>query len=266
MLKKILKIVCLLILISIVAAFGYLYQKQEALIFHPTKLDQSYQFDSEIPLKERNFTTSDGVILHGIHFKTPQSKGLVFYLHGNSGNVQNYLGTAYNFLNNGYDFFVYDYRGFGKSGGEIDDEKQLFADNQFVYNTLKKEYLEKNIVIAGYSIGSGMAAKLATTNSPAQLILLAPYNNFIDLVKMWNKYTPTFLLKYRFETDNYLESFSKKITVFHGKKDKVIPFQCAEALKATFPEKITLIGLDDVGHVGIDAHPKFQDQIRKILR
>ncbi len=266
MLKKILKTVVLLIVILVVLAFGYLYQKQEELIFHPTKLEQSHRFDFDIPFEERSFTTNDGVALNGVHFKVSEPKGLVFYLHGNSGSIQNYLGSAYVFTKEGYDVFIYDYRGFGKSEGEINGEKLLFKDNQFVYDALKKEYAEKDIIMVGYSIGSGMAAKLASTNDPNQLILLAPYHNFKKLVGMWNKFTPTFLLKYSFETDLYLKDFKKPITIFHGEDDAVIPHSLSLKLKEIYPDKIKMISLSGQGHNGIEGNGIFQAKIKELLK
>ncbi len=266
MLKKILKSLVILIVILVVLAFSYLYQKQEELIFHPTKLEQSHRFDFDIPFEERSFTTNDGVALNGVHFKVPEPKGLVFYLHGNSGSIQDYLGSAYAFTKEGYDVFIYDYRGFGKSEGEINGEKLLFKDNQFVYDTLLGEYAEKDIIVVGYSIGSGMAAKLASTNNPQQLFLLAPYHNFIALVKLWNKYTPTFLLKYRFETDQYLKGFKKPITIFHGEDDTLIPSNQSLQLKAIYPQKVQAIILPNQGHVGIEGNELFQTVIKDLLK
>lgn len=75
---------------------------------------------------------------------------MVFYLHGNSGSLRTWGCFAKTFTNLGYDTFILDYRGFGKSEGTIKSQKQLFDDNEFIYDKLKDEYEEKEIVIIGY--------------------------------------------------------------------------------------------------------------------
>jgi len=75
-------------------------------------------------------------------------------------------------------FLLLDYRGYGKSEGTINGQEQIFRDVQTVYDSLKHSYQENKIIVLGYSIGSGPAAKLASTNNPKLLILQAPYYSF----------------------------------------------------------------------------------------
>ncbi len=79
-----------LIVLSVVVALylllcGALYFKQEKLLFAPTHLPAGYQFRFPGPFEERWTTAADGTQLHGLLFKAPDSKGLIFYLHGNGG-------------------------------------------------------------------------------------------------------------------------------------------------------------------------------------
>ena len=190
-LTKILKSIALLVIIL----FGLLYFFQEKIIFLPEKLDKNYSFNFNNKFEELNFKAEDNTILNGLLFKAKESKGLVFYLHGNAGSLKNWGQISDLYTNLDYDIFILDYRGFGKSEGKIKSEKQLFEDNQIVYNKLKERYSEKNIIVIGYSIGSGMAAKLASENSPKHLILQAPYFSLIDLVKNKYSFIPSFAFK-----------------------------------------------------------------------
>ncbi|MGK4569129.1 alpha/beta fold hydrolase [Flavobacterium sp. 3HN19-14] len=54
----------------------------------------------------------------------------------------------------GYDCFIPDYRGYGKSGGEIESESQFLSDVDLLYKDMLKRYAEDKIVIIGYSIGT----------------------------------------------------------------------------------------------------------------
>ena len=59
-----------------------------------------------------------------------------------------------------------DYRGYGKSEGAIHGQTQFHEDIQIAYDEIKKRYKESNIVVLGYSVGTGPAAYLASTNHP----------------------------------------------------------------------------------------------------
>ena len=108
----------------------------------------------------------DGTLIHGLLFKTDDSKGLIFYLHGNAGSLRSWGGVAKTYTDLGFDVFMVDYRGYGKSGGKISGEKQLFSDMQQVYSSLRNTYEEEKLIVLGYSIGSGPATCAATSPSP----------------------------------------------------------------------------------------------------
>jgi uncharacterized protein len=114
-----------------------LYLFQEKLIFFPQKLVRDYRFEYNQPFEELYITTSDKTRLHGLLFKADNSKGLIFYLHGNGGALDSWGEVARTYTGLNYDVFLLDYRGYGKSEGTINGQKQLFADVQTVYDTMK---------------------------------------------------------------------------------------------------------------------------------
>ncbi len=117
---------------------GLLFIFQEKLIFLPQKLNSTHQFSFWQDFKEMSFKMKDGVLLNGVLFKAVNSKGLIFYLHGNAGSLDNWGEVAKTYTSLHYDVFMLDYRGYGKSEGSIFSEEQLFQDNQAVYDELKK--------------------------------------------------------------------------------------------------------------------------------
>ena len=125
----------------------FLYFYQESLIFFPEKLDKNYQFEFRQKFEEINITATDTTNLHGLLFQTDNSKGLIFYLHGNAGSIRSWGEIAKTYTDLKYDIFIGDYRGFGKSEGKIKSQGQLYQDNQMVYNELKKRYAEESIII-----------------------------------------------------------------------------------------------------------------------
>src|SRR5687768_14889043 len=128
-----LKILWMVIIAYIVLCI-VLFIVQEKLIFYPQKIHKNYQFEFDENFEEINLKTKDQKRLHGLLFKTEAPKGLIFYLHGNGGNVKSWgeVSNVYTALN--YDVFILDYRGFGKSQGAISTQEQLYEDLQIAYD------------------------------------------------------------------------------------------------------------------------------------
>ncbi len=238
---------------------------QERLIFFPEKLDKSYKFSFASRFEERFFTMRDGIRIHGLLFKTDNPKGLIFYLHGNAGSLASWGYVADVYLENGFDIFIPDYRGYGKSEGEIESEALFYEDIQIVYDEIKKEYPEDRIVVLGYSIGTGPAAKLASDNNPKLLILQAPYYSLTDLAKRIFPFIPQSLLKYRFETYKYLKRCKMPVVIFHGDRDEVVYYGSSLKLQKEFKDSDRLITLKGEYHNGITDNPEYRREIRQIL-
>ncbi len=239
---------------------------QEKIIFFPKKLKQDFVFTFSDKYDEIYFKTSDSTTLHGLLFKSADPKGLIFYLHGNAGALDTWGAVAKTYVNLNYDVFILDYRGFGKSEGDIQCQDQLFNDIQTAYNLMSEMYPEQEIVVLGYSIGTGPAAKLASDNNPGLLILQAPYYNLSDVMKKTFPIIPTFLLRYKLETDQYITSCNIPVVIFHGDSDEVIYYGSSIKLKELTKEGDTLITLIDQPHNGMTNNPQYMDAIKKILQ
>ncbi len=243
-----------------------LYFYQEKFLFMPDKVATDYQFKYDTPFEELNFIMEDSIILNGLLFKADSSKGLVFYLHGNAGSLAEWGTAAKPFIDNKYDCFIIDYRGFGKSEGIIENEEQLHQDINSVYQSLLTRYEEKNVIIVGYSMGSGVASKLASVNHPKELILKAPYNNMAAVSRHHFPWAPTFFLRYSFKSDEFLRSIPEtKITIFHGDEDNIIPLNCALKLQENFNENDKLIILKGQNHYPMTQNKDYQRGIAEIL-
>lgn len=241
-----------------------LYFFQEKLIFHPQTLDHNFRFSFGQKFEEMTITTSDNIRLNGLLFKAAHPKGLIFYLHGNAGSLKSWGKVAEIGSQLQYDVFMLDYRGYGKSEGSIGSEAQLYEDVQMAYDKLKSRYDEKDIIVLGYSIGTGPAAKLASANKPKMLILQAPYYSLTDLMQQHYPVIPTFILKYRLETNLYLRKCSLPVVIFHGDRDEVIDYASALKLKKLFKPKDTLITLRGQGHNGMTDNYEYLKAMVKI--
>ena len=264
MIKSLLRILKILFITYLVIC-GLLYCFQEKMIFFPEKLQNDYVFNFNQTFEETTILTEDNVLLNGVLFKADTSKGLIFYLHGNAGSVKSWGRVANAYTDQNYDVFMLDYRGYGKSEGTISSQNQMFKDVQTVYENMKSRYIEDKIIVLGYSIGTGIAVKLASKNNPKLLILQAPYYSMVDMMKRYYPIIPTFLLKYKFETNIYIQDCKVPIVIFHGNRDTVIPYESSHKIKDLIKDSDTLIILNGQGHNGMSNNMKYLTELKKIL-
>jgi len=242
-----------------------MYFFQEKMIFFPEKLadDHIYQFDQAF--EEINIESADGVRLNGLLFPTDSSKGLIFYLHGNGGSIDSWGTAASTYTDLRYDVFMPDYRSYGKSEGKIKSQAQMFADMQAVYDHVLTRYKEEQIILLGYSLGTGFATKLASDNHPKMLILQAPFYSITDMVRNLYPFVPTALLKYKLRTNQHIKDCSMPVILFHGDADEMIPHEASARLK-DLANDATLITLPGQGHHGMTQNPNYLDALENILR
>ncbi len=213
-----------------------IYFLQERFIFLPTRLPQQYEYNFEQDYLEFNLNSEDGAQLNALHFKIPNAKGIILYFHGNAGNLSRW-GEIAGAISREYehDVVVMDYRTYGKSTGSLSEEA-LHRDGQLFYDHLLDLYSEKDIILYGRSLGTGIAARLAAQNRPARLILETPYYSLLDIGQRRFPFLPVkWLLKYQFKSFEYVKDISCPVAVFHGTEDEVIPLESGRKLFQSIP-------------------------------
>ena len=242
-----------------------LYLFQERLIFFPEKLPKDFKFNFTRKFEEVSIRTTDQKLLSGLLFRSDSSRGLIFYLHGNAGSLSSWGEVAQTYTSLHYDVFMLDYRGYGKSDGAITSQEQFYEDIQMAYSEMLKNYDEDKIIVLGYSVGTGPATKLASTNNPKLLILQAPYFSLVDMMKYFYSFIPAFILKYKFETNEYIKDCKMPIVIFHGRQDEVIYYGSSLKLKELLKKSDILITLEGQGHNGMSDNPVYRMEVSKIL-
>jgi pimeloyl-ACP methyl ester carboxylesterase len=244
-------------------AFFYFFQ--DFLFFRPERLPRYFKYKYPFPFDEVHFEMPDGGYVNGIHFKVPNSKGVVYYLKGNSRSVKGWGKFAKDFVSKGYDFFMIDYRGFGKSSGKRSEEI-LFSDAQYAYKWLNTQYDEANIVIYGRSLGSGIATRVASWNNPQMLILDSPYYSFRDQIGRHGFFLPLhWILRYQIRSDQFIKKVSAPIFYIHGTRDRLISSSCSERLMALNPTRAKLFPIEKGGHNNLPEYPEYHDVLYDIL-
>jgi len=256
----------LILLLSLYIGFClFFYFFQHLFFFRPEKLTKSFQYKYPFPFEELDFDMEDGGSINAIYFKVPNSRGVVYYLKGNSKSIKGWGKFAKDFLSNGYDFLMMDYRGFGKSRGKRSQEK-VFNDAQYIYKWLTQSYSEDKIVLYGRSWGSGVAARISSWNKPRMLILDSPYFSFFYNINRYIFFTPLrWMLKYDIRTDQYLKTAECPIHIIHGTNDKLVSFEQSEKLKALYPSKIKLHAIEGARHNNLPDYAEFFEILYSIL-
>ena len=121
------------------------------ILYMPQKVTE--EIETKYPYEEKTLLTKDGEKLSAIEYHSAQNKNrsVVLFLYGNADNLNNCSSLSTTFVPRGYDFFVVDYRGYGKSTGSPTPEG-IKIDIQTTIEYLSKNF--ENIYIYGQSIGA----------------------------------------------------------------------------------------------------------------
>ena len=174
----------------------------------------------------------DGEIHYRKYIRTSlPSKGTVFYLHGNRGDMDRCEWEIDFLIDRGYDVWTMDYRGYGDSQGTM-SESALKADAKAVFNKMAEEDSTKPIIIWGRSFGSGVAAAVASAaeGKPKMLVLETPYWSLVQLVRQKCPIIPSVLFRYELPTHEYVMSANCPIHLIHGTMDEKVPSDSSDRL------------------------------------
>ncbi len=256
-----------LLFIAIVVTISILvYFFQERFLFHPEKLSKDFVFQYENQeVEEYNVQLSDKVLINGLHFKTKNPKGVVFYLKGNSRSIKGWGKFAIDFTFHGWDVIMMDYRGFGKSTGKR-TQQTMKDDVQAIYNKIKENVDEKYIIVYGRSLGTGLATKIASTNNPRMLILACPYYSMSKNVKRYLPFIPLGLvMRYSMPTYKWIKYVKCPIKIIHGTNDKVIPMKSSFKLSKINPKRTRVYPVIDGGHKNLHNYESYHRALKEIL-
>jgi len=96
-------------------------------------------------------------------------------------------------------------------------------------------------------------------------VLEAPYYSGIDMMKSSFPGIPTFILKYKLETNKYLKECKVPVVIFQGNRDAQIDYRSTIRLKEALKNSDTLIILNGTGHWDIRGNPVYTNEMKKLL-
>jgi alpha-beta hydrolase superfamily lysophospholipase len=244
-----------------------IYYLQDYIMFKPEKLPKDFEFAyKNQKTEEYNIETRDGVTINALRFYPKgESEGVVLYLKGNSKSIKGWGKFAVDFTRHNYNVLMVDYRGFGKSTGRR-TQKAIKRDLQVVYNKIKEQTTEDRIIVYGRSLGSGFAAKLASTNHPKMLVLDAPYYSLSKVAARYAPFMPfSILLKFPLPTYKWLKYVQCPIHIIHGTDDKLIPYKTSVKLSQVNPKLTKLHTVIGGGHKNLNNFESYHTMLDDIL-
>ena len=247
-------------------AFYYL---QNYILFHPKALEVDFQFQFKQPFIELNLKYNDATTFNLVQFIPNDdtiAKGVVLYFHGNKENINHYAEHSNDFTKNNYEVWMCDYPTFGKSTGKL-TEQILYEEAAQVYKLARIKFTPQQIIIYGKSMGTGIAAQLASKNNCKNLILETPYYSYASVIK---RYLPIYpvetMVAFKIPTYQYSQQVRAPITIFHGTDDDVIVLSNAQKLKSVMKPNDQFIIIKGGQHNTLPTYKIFQQKIDSIMQ
>jgi pimeloyl-ACP methyl ester carboxylesterase len=251
------------------AVLGFLWFRQESLLFFPQPLAADQRLADAPDIHELTVDVP-GARLSVLHLQLPRPKGVVFFLHGNAGNLAGWFSNAEFYREANYELVMPDYRGFGKSTGRIANARQLQDDVRAVWNTVAARYAGRKVVLYGRSLGTGLAAELAEDltregRPPDLTVLVSPYESMRALTRDFYPWVPGVLVRYPLDTASHLRAAKGPVLLLHGEQDTLIGVDHARRLQRAAPAA-RLVVVPLAGHDDIHTSPLYRDELRRALQ
>lgn len=270
--------------------FSLLFSSCSSLFYYPSR--QFYYSPKRLGYEahEIPFKSQDGTQLYGWYFPVREGaevKGTIVQFHGNAENMSShYLSLAWA-VEQGYELFTFDYRGYGKSEGDPSQEgtyhDALAALDQawtLHQKSGSKKFIPKKFIIVGQSLGGAIAMRASEDFShinETDLIVLD--STFVSYKSVARKKLASFWLTWpfswlgnllvsdRYSAEDALKKNHVKLLVIHDEKDPAVPFSCSEDFYPLAQSPKLFWKLHEGGHVAafIDSHSPYRKQFIEII-
>ncbi len=217
---------------------------------YPGRLSGDWQ-PRGLGVEDVSLRASDGVKLHAWWIPAPGAEFTFVAFHGNAANIAN-RADIYQFLRSvPANVLAVEYRGYGKSEGKP-DEAGLYLDGQAAYEYLvaQRGIPPGKIIAIGHSLGTAVAADLASKREVAALVLEAPFPSGAVLAKRVYPFLPglSWIVKSKFETGKKLAAVRTPVLIIHCTQDPVISFSLGEEVFRLAREPKSFLRIDGICH------------------
>ena len=239
-------VVSILVLLAFALAAGWIYLRrfERSQLYRPSAEVAATPGDFHLRFQDVTFLSADGTTLAGWWIPANRPCATVVYCKGNAGNVGAVARFAPEFVRRGFNVFMWDYRGYGRSAGRP-SERGLYADARAAYDAAEKLAPDFPLLAYGVSLGGAVAVQLAMDRPVAGLVLESSFSSAADLARRRYPNLPLHrLLSVSYDSASkaaLLEGVPKLIG--HAMRDEVVPFQSGRILHgaAADPKTFALV-------------------------
>ena len=224
---------------------------ENGIIYHPVKYPEGLWDTSSMPLPIQDvwFEAEDGVKLHGWYIPSEEAVATLLFFHGNAGNITHRLENIFLLHHLKLNVFIFDYRGFGRSKGDP-DEDGIQLDSQAAYDTVLAQpgVSPTSLVLFGRSLGGVFAAYTATRNPAAGLILESTFTNAVEMADEMVPILPGWFISSEFDTVGRVAQLELPKLFIHGTRDNLVPFTLGRELYKAAAEPKEFYSIIGAGH------------------
>ncbi|MFQ5491186.1 MAG: alpha/beta hydrolase [Phycisphaerae bacterium] len=209
-----------------------MYVFQGRLLYLPSPDYTASPADIGLEYEDLTLTAADGVAIAAWYIPCRSARGHVIFCHGNAGNMADRLTTLGALHRLGLNVLIFDYRGYGRSGGSP-AEQGTYLDAEAAWNHLieKRGVSPGTIVIFGRSLGGAVAIELARRRNPAALVVESTFTNVVDIGRRQYPFLPINLLcRYRYDSLAKVGQLAMPKLFLHGRDDQLIPIEVGHRL------------------------------------
>ncbi len=232
------------------AAFLLLFENK--IIFHPSRYPEGFWNPASVgvPAQDIYFKAEDGIKLHGWFIPNPNAVATLLWFHGNAGNISHRLDNIQRLKPLNLNIFIFDYRGYGRSEGEP-DEQRIYRDSRAAY----KKVLEldgvsvDSLFLFGRSLG-GICAVETAMNHPARgLILESVFTNSADMSRQVFPLVPLgWAIRSKLDALGKVPHLKLAKLFLHGTRDEIVPYDLGRKLFEQAGDPKTFYPIEGAGH------------------
>lgn len=242
--KNVFSSILLVLAAGAVAGWIYLRRFERAQLYAPASAVAATPAHYQLRYQDVQFVAADGTSLTGWWIPANRPRGTVVYCHGNAGNVGSHAYVAPEFFRRGFNLLLWDYRGYGLSGGRP-SEKGFYDDARSAFDAARSMSGELPIVVFGDSLGAAVAVQLAQDRPAAALVVQSGFASAADMASRRYPDLPLHrLLSVSYDSAAKVATLDGLPKLFgHSPADETVPFQSGRILhgRAAPPKQFVLL-------------------------
>jgi fermentation-respiration switch protein FrsA (DUF1100 family) len=263
-----------------------------SLFYYPSR-DVFYKIeDLKAHAETVRFSGANGVSLSGLYLAPPEIKAaellkrpIVVQFHGNAQNLTSHFASLYWLLGYGYDYFIFDYEGYGASEGRPSPQNTV-QDGLAALDWVQKKFPGRPMVVVGQSLGGAVAMRAVIDSKNRYPIALLVIESSFDsyraiasdvLSRSWITWlfqplAYVFVSNAEAPGDRIGEISPIPMLIIHGKKDPIVPYRFGERIFTAAREPKEFWSYETPGHViayeadGGALRKKFLEKLRRLSR